>query len=430
MNYWQFLKELFPAIKENEIEKLEDKPFKLLKEANSIMNHFTQEDKAFFNVFSAMKVEKKEVTTHSAILFYLLKQSVGFNFENTYFNLFLKALGVPETSMNQKWQVYREKYFNHGRIDFVFESPNMVIAIEMKVDADDQPQQLVRYENYCRSRHKDYRIYYLTLDGKEPSEQSCEGIDRKRLYLISFEKTIMLWLNACINITEENGYKYSFLHQYLAVVQHLTKEEEVNDKLKDILKTRDDVLSAFALFVAAIEKMGDCMMKFYKCLQCELQHRGLPSAELDEEAITQYYLGKANTYPRLICDLDEHIFKDGRRMTFSLVVETELKLYFCLSFLEYDKDGNWSHIPWKSARKKCAWLFDKWQENVEKLCIENCHSHTNSILWAYLLNSKGEEIDFRNYNDAALSLIENCDDEAAFISDYLLEVLRDLCVID
>lgn len=59
-----------------------------------------------------------------------------------------------------KWYVQREWPFEDGRIDFVIYNEHSFFAIEMKLDAYDQHQQLKRYEDYAKTSGKNYKIFY------------------------------------------------------------------------------------------------------------------------------------------------------------------------------------------------------------------------------------------------------------------------------
>ena len=66
-------------------------------------------------------------------------------------------------------------------------------------------------------------MYYLTLDGKMPSQSNMGNMDRSRLRLIGFKDTISEWLKDCMNSVNPDGFKYSFLKQYLAAVDYISK---------------------------------------------------------------------------------------------------------------------------------------------------------------------------------------------------------------
>lgn len=123
---------------------------------------------------------------------------------------------------NDKWTPYRERHFGDGRIDFVLESPRFVVCIEMKISAGDGPRQLERYESFCKSRRKEYFIYYLTPFGNKPSEQSVGKMDTGKLRCISFRDEILSWLDECQIHTETGGYKYSYIKQYIG--DYLSKQ--------------------------------------------------------------------------------------------------------------------------------------------------------------------------------------------------------------
>lgn len=185
-----------------------------------------------FNLLSALHIEHYETQTHSQIIFFLLNDKCCSDEQNTFLHLFLQALKIPQIYLAEQWNVYREKAFDGGssRIDFVIESRSFCAIIEMKIDAGDGDSQLSRYASFGKMKRKKYRVYYLTLDGHEPEEQSAGGVDEDKLMCISFETEIVSWLQNCMHSVKKGGYKYSFLKQYLGAVRHITgiDDEVVN----------------------------------------------------------------------------------------------------------------------------------------------------------------------------------------------------------
>ena len=173
-----------------------------------------------FNIFKILKMETKEVKTHSAFLAELLNPKGSHGKGDIFLKLFIEVVEEGKTSrlVKQEHIPYTKKFdildFNTskartkvefhigqttdtegGRIDILIESGNNKIIIENKIHARDQPFQLVRYKKYGNNAP----IFYLTLwQEQEPSTDSKkelkEGEDYKR---ISYENEILNWLEKC-----------------------------------------------------------------------------------------------------------------------------------------------------------------------------------------------------------------------------------------
>ena len=72
----------------------------------------------------------------------------------------------------------------------------------MKIFAGDLKEQCFDYYDYVKNKKNGNSnntiLYYLTLDGHEPSQESLNGLRLGQYQCISFEKDITAWLDACI----------------------------------------------------------------------------------------------------------------------------------------------------------------------------------------------------------------------------------------
>ena len=151
---------------------------KLLKEAYEKSKDYLYEDNSRFNLLSIIEKDRDEAHIHSKVLYNLLSQNWGKKDKETFLTLFLKELGIEEEIIyNKTWEVTREKAFDldtvKGRLDFEIKSKDYIYIIEMKIDAGDQPEQLIRYQEFAKEQHKKYKIFYLTLDGHSASKKKC-----------------------------------------------------------------------------------------------------------------------------------------------------------------------------------------------------------------------------------------------------------------
>ena len=92
------------------------------------------------------------------------------------FVITLHGCHVPnETEVERKVQV--EKHTAYGRMDiYLSNGQNQVVAIENKIYAADQPQQLFRYFTHLQQAlPNSSTLLYLTLEGNEATDSSTTG---------------------------------------------------------------------------------------------------------------------------------------------------------------------------------------------------------------------------------------------------------------
>ena len=154
-----------------------------------------------------------------------------------------------------------------GRIDIIITSHNKAIVIENKIRADDQPYQLVRYRKYAKKDTNDYRLLYLTLDGKEASEKSTRNKlkDQEDYYAISYGNEIIKWLAACLFDSIRHPIVRETIIQYQSLLRNLTKQN-MDTKYKDeIFKimVKPENVEEFAAIASLHDEWQDHIVKNY-----------------------------------------------------------------------------------------------------------------------------------------------------------------------
>ncbi|MDZ7774414.1 MAG: PD-(D/E)XK nuclease family protein [Bacteroidales bacterium] len=126
---------------------------RLLNEIQTISESYDRVAEATgenFNIFSVLKVETDEVSTHSRFIAELLNprgsHGKGDEFLKIFINyindIYSKELQKIEIDTN-KASVITEKPIENGRIDIFIKDPkNNIILIENKIYASEQPDQL------------------------------------------------------------------------------------------------------------------------------------------------------------------------------------------------------------------------------------------------------------------------------------------------
>lgn len=162
-----------------------------------------------FNIFQVAKIWKSE-EIHTSLIAELINPQSAFHDKGAVFlDKFLLWIGRPllspgELEKLQNATVETEVPTTEGRrIDMVITTNRFYLPFEVKIWAGDQKEQLRDYYAFAENeadRHnlKMPGIYYLTPDGREPSQQSREGLPDDRIFRLSFQGHILRWLEDCV----------------------------------------------------------------------------------------------------------------------------------------------------------------------------------------------------------------------------------------
>lgn len=190
----------------------------------------------FFNIFSILKAETDEVKTHSAFLAELLNPNGTHGQGDLFLKNFLKIIAPNEdlitenAEVNIEWSIgpISEDYKSGGRLDILIRLPksNYIILIENKIDAGDQPYQLLRYNKYAKETKCKYKLLYLTKDGHDPSETSTGKIDNEPFFweCISYSQDIKNWLNKCLENIKNASPVAETIRQYIGLIDKITNQ--------------------------------------------------------------------------------------------------------------------------------------------------------------------------------------------------------------
>ncbi|WP_051413158.1 PD-(D/E)XK nuclease family protein [Shewanella colwelliana] len=230
-----------------------------------------------FNIFNILNIGKKEVETHSRFLYELLSVNGRHEMGDTFLNLFAATvLGVDVES--QVFKVTREDGTGEGRrVDFVLESSDYLIGIEMKIDAGDQHKQLYDYNEALKKRGvgKTVKLFYLTLDGKAASKSSLNGLLESQYERVSFHNQIISWISCCIKESAMKSVLREALVQYQLLLEALTgqrREFEMNLG-KELASNKDDLTAALAIEQAVVEAKIILQERFWMRLYEKLEQK-------------------------------------------------------------------------------------------------------------------------------------------------------------
>ena len=401
---------------------------KLLQEAYEKSKDYLYEDSLRFNLLSIIEKDRDEAHVHSKVIYNLLSQNWGKKDKETFLTLFLKEIGIEdEIIYNEKWEVTREKEYQldekKARPDFVIESQHYIYIIEMKIDADDQPEQLKNYKKIAegekkRKNKKEYKLFYLTLDGHNASkksigeEENLEENEKVEYTNISFKEEILNWLGNCLKLVEGKENKSACINQYIASINKILGEK--NTKIKDnILKSVEDMKNAISLYGKLNDKLQVTLENFMSLLKENLGKRAIYYKKYVKDYYN-YTLDKIpQDYPGLYIVLDKNKSRNSNYYRFVLKLELSPELTACFGFIKND-DNEKETIPFVSfskVKKDSSGLYNRCIKRIENLEIEDKLSDNNRAYWCYIKNSKGEIINFKDISLSNKTLLSLMDEE-------------------
>ena len=230
--------------------------------------------KSDFNVFDLIINPYDEVHLHSRMIYSILTER---KFQKQFLMCFLNFIDVSlpdDVSFSgfNNINVEKEKAIPNGRVDlfisFKIKNISYNVLIENKLLAGDQPEQMNRYKSYMNSYPNDNNyVYYLTLDGSAPSEDSTKSLDE--IKLISYDSEIMNWIEDCIKIASREPGVREVLIQYSSLLERLTgKDVDFILELKEyLLKEPENFIIANSMIPALNDAKAELQLRFWKKLE-------------------------------------------------------------------------------------------------------------------------------------------------------------------
>lgn len=354
------------------------------------------------NLFTVLDMENKEVSAHSAFLYFVFKPFQ--RSDDSYDDLNLRALlGVLLKKRNYKkdineytyLDIQREVSVDFGRLDFVVTADDEIFVIELKVWAGEQYEQIPRYRQYLIQQGADENnIFFLT-----PSERPSETGESVNITLKDDVKVVLK--SICENRRKEKHEKYAtMIEQYIAIIDKITQGENYMKDTVDVIHTADDLKAVERLIENRNNRLQSIMEQFFSKLSERLTDKiiidGLPVAKLvpfkyGTESIQNYY-SKTNLYPALAYEIESHKLKSSCRL------KENIKLYF---FIEIGNNLYCGLTPRKITEQgnddfqvvDCKDAIEPYQVFSDNLKEIQKTGHTSTFaIWKYL------EVDKRTIN--------------------------------
>ena len=367
-----------------------------------------------FNVFAILGRETDEVRTHSAILAELLDPNGSHRQGAVFARLFAKRFCIDAEAIEHARVVCEETVAVGSRVDILIRTADTCIVIENKIYADDQPGQLQRYHAYA-SQCRNWRVFYLTLHGDDPSDDSLGELSLDEVECISYESDVLSWLDDCIKQVARVPQIREILANYQALLRKLTGTAtgELIMDLKTLLGNKQGEGYNFELVPAIADAMTALSVEtewnFWNSLEAgllKIEDRAWrltrvggigegsnPPKEVSEEVVrhahgsgrSRWFYGctlgiKSNTDPN-------RYSRDGVEVL--LRVECDSPGWGCYGFIAVEQTANGKCQLRRSKHK--GGLFDEWAHRMSE--VEDGWYSDNEwwLAWAW----PAEDVDLR-----------------------------------
>lgn len=338
-----------------------------------------------FNVFSVLKMDANEVDTHSRMLYELLSPTgshgLGDRFLREFFNLVLRKPFREDAVVYREYSI--EEADNYGRIDLLVEGKEFCYPIEVKIYAGDQHRQIKRYAEFA-AKTQDGHVYYLTLDGHEPSEDSTDGADN--FTCLSFGVHIQPWLVRCGEIAWQAPSVAGTIQQYIHLIDTLTQSTK-EDVFMDIIQktvglSRENYEAAAAIEQSLEPLRVEMMRRVFREIEEHIGDR-LPkhSSSYENDAAEFYSSKRKKVWPSLT-----YLVKQCGKLTIAFRVEVDWNL--SCGFIFFDE--NYAQAPGRAKELINAFGSENWKELITTYTFKDWW-----LWWDYL---PGEAINFKELN--------------------------------
>lgn len=290
-------------MKEDQIRNLKA----LLQRLDVVRDKITarKEGKENFNIFTCLMKYSDEENLHSRFISSILDPKGSHELGFAPIDIILKTLN-SSFQYNQEtievlpsfsnWSEYKE-------IDILLidRRTKYAIIIENKIYACDSNHadegQLECYYRRIIEEDKipqeNVEVYYLTIDGHEPSEESVSTSSKYKdlpdiVRCITYGNEITQWLQQCMQIACNKPYIRETIAQYINLIKEMANNTEIEDRLeilKIISKNDDTLASAKLLFDNYKHIQWHTIFDLFNDFYSELEKRGYSIASKVENSM-------------------------------------------------------------------------------------------------------------------------------------------------
>lgn len=316
----------------------------LLTEMDKISKLHEQEWKKsgkYFNVFSALGVEKKEIR-HSALLATFLNPNDFHGMSDIFLKEFMNRIDFNKFPTRDALVFTEEVISNNRRldIDICSNDGKYKVVIENKIYTVDHDKQVSAYFDDLKKQNLiDYKLVYLTLDGEEPTEEISEE-DKKHLTCLSYKEDIINMLDSVASIKNMLPQPVlEVIRQYCLTLKNLTNQgvdKIMNDEISMLLLKGDNLKLAEEMYKQIEYIKKQTLTSFLTLLKEAFENKGrkVEISDNNPENAAHKYISTKNTWISLKVSISEKI-------KFFIRFEPEYDEFWC-QFSEFENSEEYT----------------------------------------------------------------------------------------
>ena len=362
------------------------------------------------NLFSILGMENKEVSAHSAFLYYIFKPFKNRNkIDDENARILLREI-IGNNNEFKNISLYREYSTDYGRLDFFItyrdsEKKKNGIVIELKIWAKEQKDQLKRYKKFLKeSGYENGKVFFLTPI--ERKSETGEG-NEENITLTKEIKNVLLMIKQRKDV--EGNYKNA-IDQYINLCEKLsgdtfmdyknviTEAEEII-KIDELNNLKKDALTALlTTFMSTIEE----------CKNDEwFDNRFMESThyEPEEAELSDYYLSRKVSWPAIAVKVKDDVI-DDKLMEAIRKANENVDLYF---FIEIGYGRPYAGLTLRTIEDEKLVAIEANESTIKRndeiTKDKNIGKTKDSWLCWSDLEYEGRTIDFRNYANDDIGML-------------------------
>ncbi|GHV78683.1 hypothetical protein AGMMS49944_04740 [Spirochaetia bacterium] len=349
-------------------QPLETNTAGLLNDVSGIIKRYEaqwQKTGEKYNLFKVARIAHKEVIM-CRVLADLMNPQGTHGQGSRYLGLFRETIalpGVPALDIEHTKVTTEYVIGENRRIDIALEDGKIFVPIEVKIWAPDLPKQVHDYFEFAKTKNSGNHVpvFYLTVDGHEPSDASKDGIGKDDYVKLSFKNHILDWLEACAreNTPETTNPVRENLRQLIAAVKSLcgkSEDAEMEKEVVELITQSEESIRAAVAIKGALENSKNESWELFKGNILEKVKNERSEAVLydDEDRDGVWY---AICVPLLSGQYDLYVNYDWKSIGIWLGGDKansaiEKKLAVKISEITGCDDNKWKDVVWvtQSAR--------------------------------------------------------------------------------
>ena len=395
------------------------------------------------NLFSILGMEHKEVSAHSAFLYYIFKQfnkedkSIDdINLRLLYNMLKEKNPDVQYPNTPKYIHLYKEVSFAYGRLDFLIvysddsgEKEDAII-IELKIWAGEQSHQIERYKFYLEDNGYSVKnIFFLTPLRRE----SITGDSIN----ITLKDDIIPVLKKISDYRSKNIPYITIIKQYIDVITNITGEKEMSDN--NVIKSPEDIIALDNLLAYRTEALTKMLSSFLGNVKNKFENKlkqTYPTAfdscsmsfldcQDNEDYLSSYYVNGRSCYPAIILKLKKDWLKPD--IISQLDNCNASKEYYPCFYIEIE------NTLYAGFSMKCGDEKPEYYDisPVQQLLKDTYKTENTSKWWLdwNWVKVNGNKIDFKYYDDPNQGVFLLMNGNGFVVNEEIIDQIVDNCML-